>query len=38
MTGNVADMRVPADTAWGGYPAGRPVEKGEPMFPRRTVA
>ncbi|MFM9133412.1 MAG: methionine--tRNA ligase, partial [Actinomycetota bacterium] len=38
MPGNVADMRIPGDVAWGGYPAGLPVEKGDPLFPRRTVA
>jgi methionyl-tRNA synthetase len=38
MPGNVADMRIPKDVAWGGYPAGLPVEKGDPLFPRRTVA
>ena len=37
MKGNVGDMRIPADTAWGAYPAGSPVEKGDPLFPRRTV-
>lgn len=37
MKGNVSDMRIPADTAWGAYPAGSPVEKGDPLFPRRTV-
>ena len=38
MTGDVADRRIPVDTAWGGYTAGAPVEKGDPLFPRRTVA
>ena len=37
MKGNVADMRIPTDTQWGMYPAGSPVEKGDPLFPRRTV-
>lgn len=32
--GDLADQRVPADTIWGGYVAGRPVEKGAPLFPR----
>ena len=36
--GDVADQRVPADTAWGGYVAGRPVEKGAPLFPRIKAA
>ena len=29
--------RVPVDAAWGGYPGGLPVEKGAPLFPRRTA-
>ena len=37
MPGAVADARIPRDTEWGGYPAGRPVEKGDPLFPRRTL-
>ncbi|MFM8553987.1 MAG: methionine--tRNA ligase [Acidimicrobiales bacterium] len=37
MPGAVADARIPRDTGWGGYPAGRPVEKGDPLFPRRTL-
>ena len=37
MKGDVTDMRIPADTQWGMYPAGSPVEKGDPLFPRRTV-
>ena len=37
MRGDVADCRVPRDTAWGGYEAGRTVEKGDPLFPRRTT-
>ena len=37
MPGAVADARVPRDTAWGGYRAGAPVEKGDPLFPRRTL-
>ncbi len=35
LEGEVADQRLPAGAAWGGYPAGRPVEKGAPLFPRR---
>ena len=35
LEGQVADQRLPAAAAWGGYPAGRPVEKGAPLFPRR---
>ncbi len=36
--GDVADQRVPVDTAWGGYVAGRPVDKGAPLFPRIRAA
>ncbi len=32
--GEVADQRIPADTSWGGYVAGRRVDKGTPLFPR----
>jgi methionyl-tRNA synthetase len=34
LTGSVTDQRVPADVAWGGYPGGLTVAKGEPLFPR----
>ena len=27
---------APTDAAWGGYPGGLPVEKGAPLFPRRS--
>ncbi|MGA1362202.1 MAG: methionine--tRNA ligase [Ilumatobacteraceae bacterium] len=37
MPGAVADARIPRDTGWGGYPTGQPVEKGDPLFPRRTL-
>ncbi len=37
MTGNVSDQRVPTDTQWGGYVAGRTVVKGAPLFPRKTA-
>ncbi|MEY4365846.1 MAG: methionyl-tRNA synthetase [Actinomycetota bacterium] len=37
MPGAVADARIPRDTGWGGYRAGAPVEKGDPLFPRRTL-
>ncbi len=30
------DQRVPDAAQWGGYPGGLPVEKGAPLFPRRT--
>jgi methionyl-tRNA synthetase len=36
LEGSPAGQRVPDATTWGGYPAGRPVEKGPPLFPRRT--
>jgi methionyl-tRNA synthetase len=35
LEGQVADERLPAAASWGGYPAGRTVEKGAPLFPRR---
>ncbi len=35
LEGEVADQRLPAAGRWGGYPAGRPVEKAAPLFPRR---
>ena len=35
LEGSPADQRLPAAGAWGGYPAGRPMEKGAPLFPRR---
>jgi methionyl-tRNA synthetase len=35
LSGSVADHRLPADGAWGGYPGGLAVEKGDPLFPRR---
>ena len=34
LDGLVTDQRLPAAGAWGGYPAGRPVDKGAPLFPR----
>jgi methionyl-tRNA synthetase len=36
LDGSPADRRLPADAAWGGYPGGVPVERGTPLFPRRT--
>jgi methionyl-tRNA synthetase len=38
MTSDIEQCRIPSDVAWGGYTAGAPVEKGDPLFPRRTVA
>ncbi len=35
LEGSPADQRLPAAAEWGGYRAGRPVEKGAPLFPRR---
>jgi methionyl-tRNA synthetase len=35
LEGDVADQRLPGAAAWGGYPGGRTVTKGEPLFPRR---
>ncbi len=36
LPGEPADQRLPAAGTWGGYPGGLPVEKGTPLFPRRT--
>ncbi len=35
LDGAPADQRLPEAARWGGYPGGRPVEKGAPLFPRR---
>ncbi len=35
LPGEVADQRLPAAAAWGGYPGGTTVVKGDPLFPRR---
>ena len=35
LAGNVSDLRIPQDVAWGQYPGGTPVVKGTPLFPRR---
>ncbi len=35
LEGSPADVVLPGALEWGGYPPGRPVEKGEPLFPRR---
>jgi methionyl-tRNA synthetase len=37
LSGFVADQRLPAAAAWGGYPGGLPVTKGDPLFPRRQL-
>ena len=36
LPGAVADQRIPTAVAWGGYPGGLPVEKGESLFPRKS--
>ena len=35
LDGSPTDRRLPDDAAWGGYPGGRAVTKGDPLFPRR---
>jgi methionyl-tRNA synthetase len=35
LEGAPGDQRLPDAARWGGYPGGRRVEKGEPLFPRR---
>jgi methionyl-tRNA synthetase len=37
MEGDVVDQRLPEAAAWGGYPGGRSVERGAPLFPRITA-
>jgi methionyl-tRNA synthetase len=34
LSGAPSDVLVPDAVAWGGYPGGLPVEKGDPLFPR----
>ncbi len=34
LAGEPTAVRVPDGVAWGGYPGGLPVEKGDPLFPR----
>jgi methionyl-tRNA synthetase len=34
LDGRADGQRLPEAAAWGQYPGGRPVEKGEPLFPR----
>ncbi|HVT78122.1 MAG TPA: methionine--tRNA ligase [Acidimicrobiales bacterium] len=34
LPGAPEDVRVPDGLAWGGYPGGLPVVKGDPLFPR----
>lgn len=35
LAGRVEDQRLPDAAIWGRYPAGTPVTKGDPLFPRR---
>jgi methionyl-tRNA synthetase len=35
LEGDVEDQRLPDAAAWGGYPGGLPVVKGEGLFPRK---
>jgi methionyl-tRNA synthetase len=37
LTGNIVDLRITPDTAWGRYPGGTTVTKGDPLFPRKTT-
>jgi len=37
LAGEVTDQRVGTDLAWGGYPGGLTVTKGDPLFPRIAV-
>jgi methionyl-tRNA synthetase len=36
--GALAEQRLPEAAAWGGYPGGLAVDKGEPLFPRIKAA
>ena len=36
LDGSPLDERLPEAASWGGYPGGRPVTKGDPLFPRLT--
>jgi methionyl-tRNA synthetase len=36
LSGSPVDQKVPDAAAWGGYPGGLPVAKGEPLFPRKS--
>ena len=35
LIGQVSDQRLPDAGAWGGYPGGVVVTKGDPLFPRK---
>ena len=34
LRGTPEEQRLPGAAAWGGYPGGLPVIKGDPLFPR----
>ncbi len=34
LDGDVAHQRIPSDVGWGASTGGRPITKGEPLFPR----
>jgi methionyl-tRNA synthetase len=34
LSGAPDEQRLPGAAAWGGYPGGLPVIKGDPLFPR----
>jgi methionyl-tRNA synthetase len=38
MTTDIEQCRIPTDVQWGQYTPGQPVEKGDPLFPRRTIS
>jgi methionyl-tRNA synthetase len=35
LAGRPEDERLPEAAGWGRLPAGAPLEKGEPLFPRK---
>jgi methionyl-tRNA synthetase len=35
LEGEPSNLRLPDGAAWGAYPGGLPVVKGDPLFPRR---
>jgi methionyl-tRNA synthetase len=37
MTSSIENQRIPRDVEWGQYLPGSPVEKGDPLFPRRSA-
>jgi methionyl-tRNA synthetase len=37
LSGAPEDQRVPDDVAWGRYPGGLTVEKGDGLFPRKNA-